>query len=52
MAAVNVKSLKQENDALKVQIENLTASMQQLEENLKSREAVSAGNGDKIEDET
>ena len=34
MAAVNVKSLKKENDALKVQIENLTASMQKLEENL------------------
>jgi cell division protein FtsB len=52
MAAVNVKSLKKENDALKVQIENLTASMQKLEENLERREAVSAGNGDKIEDET
>lgn len=52
MAAVNVKSSKKENDALKVQIENLTASMQKLEENLRRREAVSAGNGDKIEDET
>ena len=52
MAAVNVKSLKKGNDALKEQIEKLTVNMQRMEDNLKSREAILARNDSKIDDET